>query len=268
MAWWGVLGLGLGLIVLAVLLLWRQTSDQSKVHALERDLQRLEPVLVKLRAGEAPTPDMVRETDRTVLAPLVQAMADASRQRTQALMAYQAQIESAGLGEALTPAKLALPSGRVSVRQSLGQLQAALDALVSQNAAVQARLDESIRQWLLDAPHWGSEPRRKALVDASMAIQETMQSFFKVERDIVTEVEGLLTHLDKVGAGVGLDGSGAQQELVFSKAADLAFYRSALLQLGYLGRHEQELLAQAQHVSGTHARQVGDLLVTSADMSP
>lgn len=264
MAWWGVLGLGLGLIVLSALVWMRQASGEGRSVALQRDLQRLEPVVSKLRAGQAPTPEMVRDTDRSALAPLMQAMVDASRQRRQALMAYQAQIESAGLGSALTPANLALPSGRVSVRQSLAQLQGALDALSQQDAAVQSRLDDAVRQWLGDAPQWGDAAKRQALVTASAGTSRTMAEFFKVERDIVAQVESLLSYLDKIGPGVGLEGTGAQQELVFSKAADLAFYRSALMQLGYLGRHEQELLVQAQQASGAHAKQVGELLVTSS----
>lgn len=264
MAWWAVLGLGLGMIMLSALVWMRQDVALSRAEVLESDLRRLAPVVVRLRAGEAPTADMVREVDGSLLSPLVQAMAEAGRMRQQALVAYQAQIVSAGLGEALTPGNLALPAGRQSVRQTLAQLETALQGLAAQDANVQARLDAAVQQWLLDAPDWGDEARRRALAQATSGTAATMAVFFKTERDIVAQVLALLSYLDGIDKGVMLEGSGAAQQLVFSKAADLEYYRSALMQLGYLGRHEQESLAKALQAGKVHARQVGDLLAAHA----
>ncbi|RZL10741.1 MAG: hypothetical protein EOP40_05355 [Rubrivivax sp.] len=264
MAWWAVLGLGLGLIMLSALIWMRQDVTHGRAQALEDDLQRLAPLVARLRAGEAPTADVARQADHTLVAPLMHAMAEASRMRQQSLVAYQAQIVSAGLGEALTPGNLAMPAGRVSVRQTLNQLEAALQALATQDAAVQARLDASVQQWLRDVPQWGDPSARQSLAQSTASTAGTMATFFQTERDIVAQVLALLSYLDKIDKGVMLEGSGASQQLVFSKAADLEFYRSALMQLGYLGRHEQESLSKALQASGVHARRVGDLLAASA----
>lgn len=264
MAWWGVLGLGMGLIMLSALIWMRQDATLGRVQALESDLQRLAPVLSRMRAGEAPTAETAREADDTMLAPLVNAMAEASRLRQQSLVAYQAQIVSAGLGEALTPANLAMPAGRVSVRQTLTQLEAALQALATHDAAVQTRLDAAVQQWLRDTPQWGDAASRQNLTQASAATTSAMTAFFQTERDIVAQVLALLAYLDQVAKGVTLEGTGTSQQLVFNKAADLEFYRSALMQLGYLGRHEQESLAKALQASGAHARAVGNLLAAGS----
>lgn len=262
LAWWSILGLGLGLIVLSALLWVGQASPQARHRALERDLERLAPVVAELSAGRAPDADMLRQVDDSALAPLVQALMDASRQRQQALQTYQTQIEAVGLGEGLSPSTLVVPAGRYSVRQRLSQLSAALDDLDRQNASIQARLDEAMGQWLQQAPGWDDPGRRQALLATSSDAAHSMQAFFEVERSIVAQVEALLAYLDKVGPGVTLE-NGAQQELVFSKAADLAYYRAALLKLGDLGHREQRLLAQAQQSGSQHARQVGQWLTAS-----
>lgn len=263
LAWWTVLGLGLGLIVLSALLWITQGSPEARHRALERDLERLAPVVSELSSGRVPDADMLRQVDDSALAPLMQGLLDASRRRQQALQTYQTQIEAVGLGEGLTPSTLVVPSGRHSVRQKLNQLRTALDDLARQNATIQTRLDESLAQWLAQAPGWDEPEQRKALLNTSAGTQTTMDAFFEVERGIVAQVDGLLVHLDKVGAGVTLE-NGAQQELVFSKSADLAFYRATLLKLGELGRQEQQLLAQAQQTGGQHARQVGHWLTASS----
>ena len=263
LAWWTVLGLGLGLIVLSALLWVTQGSPEARHLALERDLERLAPVVSQLSAGRSPDAEMLKQVDDSALAPLMQALSDASRQRQQALQTYQTQIEAVGLGEGLTPSTLVVPSGRHSVRQKLDQLRTALNDLDRQSTAIQTRLDDSLTQWLVQAPGWNEPERRKALLETSGGAQATMKAFFEVEQGIVAQVEGLLAHLDKVGSGVALE-NGAQQELVFSKSADLAFYRATLLKLGDLGRQEQQLLAQAQQAGGQHARQVGHWLTASS----
>lgn len=264
LAWWTVLGLGLGLIVLSALLWATEGSPEARRLALERDLERMAPVVSQLSAGQVPDAEMLKQADGSALAPLLQAMLEASRQRQQALQTYQTQIEAVGLGEGLTPSTLVVPSGRHSVRQKLDQLRIALDDLARQSATIQSRLDDSLTQWLAQTPGWDEPGRRKALLDTTIGAQTSMEAFFAVERGIVEQVEGLLAHLDKVGAGVMLE-NGAQQELVFSKSADLAFYRATLLKLGELGRQEQQLLAQAQQVGGQHARQVGRWLKPVAE---
>lgn len=262
MAWWGVLGLGLGLILLASLI-WARQASIGEAQVLEKDLLRLAPTLSRMRAGELPSPDAVRALEASLLTPMLRAMAEAGDERRQALVTYQNQIETAGLAESLTPANLALPVGRTSVRQSLARLQQALAVLVKQDVMVQARLDYAIQRWLQESPQWGSEEQRTALLRAASTTAMAMNDFFKVERDIVAQVEDLLVHLDRVGTGVGLEGAGGQQELVFNEAHDLAYYRSALLQLGYLGRQELELLKQAQGASSLHAKRVGELLTAA-----
>ncbi|MFY9478193.1 MAG: hypothetical protein WAQ08_11125 [Aquabacterium sp.] len=263
LAWWTILGLGLGLIVLSALLWVSQGSPDARHRALERDLERLAPVVENLSAGREPDARMLEEVSDSALAPLLQALIDASRQRRQALLTYQTQIEAVGLGEGLQPSTLVVPAGRHSVRQKLTQLNTALDDLARQDQLIQSRLDEALGQWLQQVPGWDDEERRKTLLATSADTTQTMTAFFEVERGIVRQVEALLTHLDKVGKGVALE-NGAQQELVFSKAADLNYYRAALLALGDLGRREQQLLAQAQQSAGQHARLVGHWLTASS----
>lgn len=263
LAWWTILGLGLGLIVLSALLWATQGSPEARHRVLERDLERLAPIVSELSSGKAPDAEMMQRVDDSALAPLFQALLDASRRRQQALQAYQTQIEAVGLGDGLTPSTLVVPSGRHSVRQKLGQLRTALDDLARQNTAIQTGLDESLAQWLVQAPGWDEPERRQSLLNTSAGAQATMEAFFEVERGIVAQVDGLLAHLDKVGSGVTLE-NGAQQELVFSKSADLGFYRATLLKLGELGRQEHQLLAQAHQTAGQHARQVGHWLTASS----
>lgn len=259
LAWWTILGLGLGLIVLSALLWVTQGSPEARHRALERDLERLAPIVSELSSGMVPDAEMLQRVDDSGLAPLLQALMDASRRRQQALQTYQTQIEAVDLGDGLTPSTLVVPSGRHSVGQKLDQLRTALDDLNRQNIAIQSRLDESLVQWLAQAPGWDEPERRQALLHTSAGAQSTMEAFFEVERGIVAQVDGLLAHLDKVGSGVTLE-NGVQQELVFSKSADLGFYRATLLKLGELGRQEQQLLAQAQQTGGQHARQVAHWL--------
>lgn len=266
LAWWTVLGLGLGLIVLSALLWVSQGSPEARHRALERDLERLAPVVSALSSGKSPDADMLRQVDDSALAPLLQALMEASRQRQQALQTYQTQIEAVGLGEGLTPSTLVVPAGRHSVRQKLDQLNTALDDLARQNEAIRQRLDDTLARWLQDAPGWDAPERRKALLETSSDADHTMTAFFDVERGIVAQVNDLLAYLDKVGKGVVLD-NGQQQELVFSKAGDLAYYRAALLKLGDLGRREQQLLAQAQQAGGLHARQLGHWLTAASGQS-
>ena len=267
LAWWTILGLGLGLIVLSALLWVSQGSADARHRALERDLQRLAPVVQALSAGHAPDARMLGEVGDTALAPLMQALIDASRQRKQALQTYQTQIEAVGLGEGMVPSTLVLPTGRHSVRQKLAQLNTALDDLARQDQQIQSQLDDALRQWLQQAPAWDNDERRKALLATSSDAAQTMHAFFGVEHDIVTQVDALLTYLDKVGKGVALE-NGAQQELVFARAADLDYYRATLLKLGDLGRREQHLLAQAQQSGGQHARQLGQWLTASSAHTP
>jgi hypothetical protein len=263
LAWWTILGLGLGLIVLSGLLWVSQGSPQARHRALQEDLQRLAPLVENLSGGREPDARMLEEAGDSALAPLLQALIDASRQRRQALLTYQTQIEAVGLGEGLQPSTLVVPAGRHSVRQKLAQLNTALDDLARQDQLIHSRLDDALSQWLQQAAGWDDDERRKTLLTTSADTTQTMTAFFDVERGIVRQVEALLSHLDKVGKGVALE-NGAQQELVFSKAADLNYYRAALLALGDLGRREQQLLAQAQQSGGQQARLVGRWLTASS----
>jgi hypothetical protein len=262
LVWWAALGLGLGLLVLSLLIWVTRHPDGDRAAHLAKDIRSLEPMLIELRQGKAPTPEMVAQSETTTLAPLMHALLDAQRQREQALAAYQAQIESVALGDWLTPANLVSGAGRATVRLRLAQLQGALDSLIRRDGAVQSRLDEATAGWLKQTPSWGDEAWRRQLLSASAPTAETMTSFFRVEHDIVARVEDLLDHLDKVGNQVTLE-NGAQQELVFSTEADLSRYRATLVALGDLGRSEQQWLSSAQKAGGQHARRVADLLLAS-----
>jgi len=262
------LGLGIGLVLLSALLWLERDPEAGRAEALVQDLHRLEPMLARLKQGETPDAAMLAQSKDTALAPLVVALADAHRQRQQALRAYQAQIESVGLGDWLTPENLASADGRQRIRQRLVQLEVALEALMRQDGDVQSRLDESVARWLQDSPsQWGSEPWRRDLLAASAGAAQVMSRFFGVERDLVARVRDLLTHLDGIADSVALE-NGEQQELVFAREADLERYRDTLMKLGELGRREADLLAQAQQVGGQHARRVGDLLLASRAQNP
>jgi len=266
--WWAALGLGIGLVLLSALLWLERDPEAGRAEALVQDLHRLEPMLARLKQGETPDAAMLAQSKDTALAPLVVALADAHRQRQQALRAYQAQIESVGLGDWLTPENLASADGRQRIRQRLVQLEVALEALMRQDGDVQSRLDESVARWLQDSPsQWGSEPWRRDLLAASAGAAQVMSRFFGVERDLVARVRDLLTHLDGIADSVALE-NGEQQELVFAREADLERYRDTLMKLGELGRREADLLAQAQQVGGQHARRVGDLLLASRAQNP
>lgn len=264
-AWWATLGVGLGLLVLGGLL-WTYHPGGAQGDLLTRDLERAGPLMAQLQAGQEPSPELMAGMGRSGLTVLLQALSEASRQRRQALVAYQAQIEAVALGEGLTPAHLADPAGRMMVRQKLGELRQALDGLARQDAHIQKSLDAAVATWLKDTPHWGDEGLRQSLLSSSRMASAAMGGFFKVEGDIVSQVEGLLAHLDTVGPGVTMEAS-PQPELVFAKASDLMFYRQTLSQLGDLGRREQQLLADAQRAGGVHAKRVGELLTASLDVA-
>lgn len=283
MAWWAVLGLGLGFMMLSGLVWVRHDSGAGTAVAKAREPaapvavvaeaegQPENPASVEQQSqqpGKASASGVVVDDGASAVAPLMQALADAAAQRRQALIAYQAQIGAAGLGDALTPTSLAGTSGRKGARQSLARLESALDALIRQDNEVQSQLAGAVDEWLRAAPRWGDAARRKALVDAAGSGAATMSEFFKVERDIVAQVEGMLSYFDKIGKSVSVEGTGQQQELVFRKADDLAFYRSTLVQLGQLGQREQALLAQAQQAGATHTKEVSELLASAGTAGP
>ncbi len=283
MAWWAVLGLGLGFMMLSGLVWVRHDSGAGTAVAKAREPaapvavvaeaegQPENPASVEQQSqqpGKASASGVVVDDGASAVAPLMQALADAAAQRRQALIAYQAQIGAAGLGDALTPTSLAGTSGRKGARQSLARLESALDALIRQDNEVQSQLAGAVDEWLRAAPRWGDAARRKALVDAAGSGAATMSEFFKVERDIVAQVEGMLSYFDKIGKSVSVEGTGQQQELVFRKADDLAFYRSTLVQLDQLGQREQALLAQAQQAGATHTKEVSELLASAGTAGP
>lgn len=250
--------------MLAMLVGVQQQREERAAHPLMAQADQMLPLLEPLRQGQSPTAEMVKQADGTVLGPLMQALLDAQRQRQQALVAYQTQIEAVALGAWLTPGNLAHAPGRAQVRLRLNDLRAALDALVKRDLAVQTRLDESLLAWASQIPDLGDSTLRHDLVASTGSTANAMSTFFRVEHEIVAKVESLLVKLDTVGAGVSLEG-GASQDLVFAHQEDLAFYQAALTDLNELGRREQQWLVAAEKASGQHARQVGDLIMATLD---
>jgi hypothetical protein len=263
LSWWVALGLGVGLMVLSVLI-WttRLGSTDPNSEAWVQDIERAQPLLQRLQQGQGLSPESVAQADATSLAPLMHALLDAQRQRQQALLAFQAQVESAGLGVGLTPANLASVVGRAAARQRLGQMQAALDGLERGEGAVQSRLSDAVLRWVSQVPLWADETRRQQVLSAALPARQTMKDFFGIEQAIIHQVRDMLDHLDRVGSRVTLE-PGPQPELVFISEAELAPYRATLATLGDLGRREQESLAQAQQVSSEHARRLSEVLLAS-----
>jgi hypothetical protein len=264
LAWWAALGLGLGLIMLALVVGLQQTHRARRSSPLLAQAQQLMPLLAPLRRGETPTPFMVKQAEGTVLGPLLQALLDAQRQRQSALMAYQTQIESISLGTWLTPTNLATAKGRALVRMRLDDLRAALDGLVRRDATVQGRLDEALLDWTQQFRSEDDAAWRHQLLASTASTAKAMSTFFKVEQDIVVKVDALLARLDQAGAGVTLEAKPAQ-DLVFARQEDLAFYQAALSELNELGQREQQWLVAAEKAGGQHARQVGDLITATID---
>ncbi len=263
LVWWGTMGVGLGLVALALVVDLQQTRQARDANPLVAQAHQMAPLLKQLRQGHAPSPELVQHAQGTVLAPLMQSLLDADRQRRQALMAYQTQVEAVALGNWLVPANLVSKTGRAQVRQHLDDLRAALDGLVRRDAAVHARLDEALLDWSQQIPAAKNSPWRHELLASTGATAKAMSTFFKVEQDIVSKVESLLTRLDRAGPGVSLEGGPSSQELVFVNRDDLAFYQATLNDLNELGHQEQQWLVAAEQASGHHARQVGDLLTAT-----
>lgn len=265
LAWWAALGIGLGLVLLSTILWVRQGSPDDENLAFSKELARLEPVLLQLHRGELPSTETLDKTQTGEFEPLMRALIDASRQRQQALETYQTQVESVALGDWLTPANLASPKGRQSLRIRLEQLDSALEGLIKRDAVVQARLDEGLSTWLTKQPAMvRAEDARRRLLQASTPASHVMTSFFKVERDIVSQVAMLLDRLDLPEARVSLEVH-PQPELVFRRAEDLAFYRQVLGQLGALGDRESQLIDAAHKAPEQQAKLVGAWLVASSD---
>lgn len=263
--WWGTMGVGLGLVALALVVNLQQTRQAREANPLMAQAHQMAPLLQQLRQGKSPSPEMAQHAQGTLLAPLMQSLLDADRQRQQALMAYQTQVEAVALGSWLVPANLVSNTGRAQVRQHLDDLRAALDGLVRRDAAVHARLDEALLDWSQQIPASAGASWRHELLSSTGATAKAMSTFFKVEQDIVNKVDALLTRLDHASAGVSLEGSAPSQELVFVNRDDLAFYQTALSDLNELGRKEQQWLVAAEQASGQHARKVGDLLTATLD---
>ncbi len=265
LAWWATLGVGLGLVLLSVLLWLHQDSPDDASLAFTAQLSRLEPVLLKLHRGELPSVEMLDETQTGEFEPLIRSLMDASRQRQQALDAYQAQVESVGLGDWLTPANLATGKGRHAIRARLTQLDGALGELIKRDSVVQARLDEGLAAWLVKQPaEVQADDARLRLLQASTPASHVMTSFFKVERDIIAQVALMLDRLDAPGVGVQLEVH-PQPELVFRKPEDLAQYRQSLNTLSALGDRELQLVEAARKAPEQQAKLVGAWLVARAD---
>jgi hypothetical protein len=260
--WWGALGLGVGLLLLALLVGWQQAQRARQSNPLVAQAQQMQPLLKALQSGQPLTVDLVQQGEGTVLVPLVQALLDAQRQRQQALQAYQTQVETISLGTAMTPGNLVSAKGRSLVRARLDELRSALDALVRRDAAVQTRLDEALQQWANQIPGPGEARWRHDLVASSGSTARAMSSFFRTEQEIVLKVETLLARLDAVGDGVTLEAQGVP-DLIFGKKEDLAFYQAALKDLNDLGAQEQRGLLAAEKASGLHAQRVGALITAT-----
>ena len=267
LAWWGALGLGLGLLVLALVIGLQKARLAWEANPLWSHAHQVAPLIAQLRQGHAPSPDMVKQAEGTVLANLLQTLVDADRQRRQALLAYQTQVEAVALGSWLTPAKLVNVQGRAQVKLRLDELRAALDELVRRDAAVQSRLDEALLAWLQQWPGLQEWPWRRDLLASTGSTAQATAAFCRVEQDLVTRVEALLGQLNHVGRGVTLEGSAATQELVFARQDDLAFYRATLSDLNDLGHREQQGLVAAEQASGQHARELGDLLAAALEQA-
>ncbi len=266
LAWWAALGMGLGLVLLSVLLWWRQGSPDDANQAFSEQLARLEPVLLRLHQGELPSDELLDQNSAGEFQPLIQALVDAARQRDQALGAYQAQVEVIALGDWLTPPNLVSSKGRMAIRQRLVQLDQALEALIRQDASVQAHLDEGLSTWLRDQPEAiRADDARRRLLQASTPASHVMTSFFKVERDIIAQVAGLLDLLEAQGAAVTLE-TQPQPELVFRDESHLAQYRQTLMKLSQLGDREAQLMDAARHAPEQQAKLVGAWLVATSDL--
>jgi len=265
LAWWAALGAGLGLVLLSTLLWVKQGSPDDETQAFSTELARTEPVLLQLHRGELPTADALDQTRAGEFEPLMRALIDASRQRQQALQAYQAQVEVVSLGDWLTPGHLASSRGREALRHRLGQLEGALDELIKREAVVQSQLNEGMSAWLSRQP--GAVQADGALgrlLQASRPASHVMTSFFKVERDIVIRVADLLDRLDQPEVRVSVELQ-PQPELVFQREEDLAHYRRVLGELSALGEREMQLIDAARRAPEQQAKLVGAWLVASTD---
>lgn len=265
LAWWAALGAGLGLVLLSTLLWVKQGSPDDETQAFSTELARIEPVLLQLHRGELPTADTLDQTRAGEFEPLMRALIDASRQRQQALQAYQAQVEVVSLGDWLTPGHLASSRGREALRHRLGQLEGALDELIKREAVVQSQLNEGMSAWLSRQP--GAVQADGALgrlLQASRPASHVMTSFFKVERDIVIRVADLLDRLDQPEVRVSVELQ-PQPELVFQREEDLAHYRRVLGELSALGEREMQLIDAARRAPEQQAKLVGAWLVASTD---
>jgi hypothetical protein len=260
--WWGALGLGMGLLLLALLVGWQQERRARESNPLVAQAQQMQPLLKALQDGQPLSAEVVQIGQGTVLVPLVQALVDAQRQRQQALRAYQTQVETISLGSALTPPNLVNPKGRALVRARLDELRSSLDGLVRRDAVVQTRLDEALQQWANQIPGPSDARWRHELVASTGSTARAMSTFFRTEQDIVLKVDTLLARLDAVGAGVTLETQGVP-DLIFAKKEDLAFYQASLKDLNDLGEQEQRWLVAAEQASGLHAQKVGDLIMAT-----
>ena len=267
---WGVVGVGLGLILLSTVMWWKQGHGAAHWRVDATQDQALTPLLIQLRQGQLPSLAQPVPAPGTSAAatwqPLLKALGQLQTQRAQALAQYEAQVKAASPSAWLAPAQLVRPEGRRALADRLLQLDRSLHTWTQREAVIQAEFDSAMIAWFQQAPDWIDLDARQQMVEASGKAARVIHTYVQLEQDLLTQIRHLSNHIDSLGERVSLssDPSGASaQELVFANEVDFNRYQSSVARLAELAEQEQTQMALIRQVDRQHLMQLAEAIESS-----
>jgi hypothetical protein len=262
---WGLVGLGLGLMLLSTVMWLKQDDTAPGWRGHTAQTEALAPLLTKWRQGQLPG-DGSSSADMAAWAPLQTALQRLQTQRAQALAQYEAQVKEASPSAWLVPAQLVLPAGRQVLATRLLQLDRALSTWTQREAAIQAEFDSAMNAWFQQAPPWLDLDARQQMMEASGEAARVVHAYVQLEQDLLAQIRHLSHHIDSLGNRVSLanpeQGDGAA-ELVFAQEVDFNRYQSSVARLSELAEQEQSQMALVRQVDRQHLIHLADAIESS-----
>lgn len=270
---WGVVGLGLGLILLSSVMWWKQGPTHVRWRVDTVQAQALAPLLAQLKQGQlpslaqpAPSASMANAPSGQALYPLLKALSQLQAQRAQALAQYEAQVKAASPSDLLVPTQLVRPEGRQALAARLLQLDRSLHAWTQREAVIQAEFDSALNAWFQQAPDWIDLDARQRMMEASSEAARVIHTYVQLEQDLLTQIRHLSSHIDSLGDRVSLpppDADNAGQELVFAQEVDFNRYQSSVTRLAELAEQEQSQMALIRKVDKQHLMHLAEAIEAS-----
>lgn len=243
---WGVVGLGLGLILLSVTMWWRQGADAaawSGPASLEPSAMQ---AVAQLKDGKVPSQAAMQWQ------PLWGALHKLQAQRAKALSVYAQQVQQASPAAWIVPAQLIQPEGRQQLSQRLIQLDRALHTWTQEEAMIQAEFDSALNAWFEQAPDWLDTSARQQMVEATADAARVLHEYVQLQQELLGQIRHLSGHIESLGNRVSLTGEGDGRELVFVQESDLNRYRSSVSRLTELAEQEQSQMELIRRLDREH----------------